>query len=116
MIQFNRVHALAAALGLAAFTLAGAQAPHPVTPAAPPVAQQTEGKVNVDPAAKFTHFRVGNKNVKSIMDVMSISVSSTIFRRFKAIPLQSATDSTSLRPSRPASPGRIRSTAMPSHP
>lgn len=33
----------------------------PVTP------QPKEGKLsNVDPAAKFTHFRVGNKNVKSI--------------------------------------------------
>lgn len=34
---------------------------HP--PVAPPV---REGKVSVDPAAKFTHFRVGNKNVKSL--------------------------------------------------
>lgn len=56
------------------------QAAEPVKPAAapvhpplsgahPPVAQQPlerEGKVTVDPAAKFTHFRVGNKNVKSI--------------------------------------------------
>lgn len=29
-------------------------------------AQQHEGKVQVDPNAKFTHFRVGNRNVKSI--------------------------------------------------
>ena len=29
-------------------------------------AQEREGKVVVDPAARFTHFRVGNKNVKSI--------------------------------------------------
>lgn len=35
--------------------------PHPPLP---PVVR--EGKVNVDPAAKFTHFRVGNKNVKSL--------------------------------------------------
>jgi len=28
--------------------------------------QEREGKVVVDPAARFTHFRVGNKNVKSI--------------------------------------------------
>lgn len=34
---------------------------HPAV--APP---EREGKVAVDPAAKFTHFRVGNKNVKSI--------------------------------------------------
>jgi len=32
----------------------------------PPAPQEREGKVAVDPAAKFTHFRVGNKNVKSI--------------------------------------------------
>lgn len=36
----------------------------------PPMAggeqQGREGKVTVDPAARFTHFRVGNKNVKSI--------------------------------------------------
>ena len=34
----------------------------------PPMGQeaQREGKVHVDPNAKFTHFRVGNRNVKSI--------------------------------------------------
>lgn len=51
--------------GTAAITgSAGLPAPganHP--PVAPPV---REGKVSVDPAAKFTHFRVGNKNVKSL--------------------------------------------------
>jgi ligand-binding sensor domain-containing protein len=31
-----------------------------------PQGQAREGKVTVDPAQKFTHFRVGNKNVKSI--------------------------------------------------
>jgi ligand-binding sensor domain-containing protein len=40
------------------------------TPAAhPPVAapaQAREGKVGVDPTEKFTHFRVGNKNVKKL--------------------------------------------------
>jgi ligand-binding sensor domain-containing protein len=36
---------------------------HPATGQSP---QDREGKVAVDPAAKFTHFRVGNKNVKSI--------------------------------------------------
>ena len=51
----------------AAATTAGAAglpepgASHP--PVAPPA---REGKVTVDPAAKFTHFRVGNKNVKSL--------------------------------------------------
>lgn len=36
-------------------------------PQHPPVApQEREGKVAFDPNAKFTHFRVGNKNVKSI--------------------------------------------------
>lgn len=51
-----------------------AQTPAPIHPPMggvphPPIAQQPverEGKVTVDPAAKFTHFRVGNKNVKSI--------------------------------------------------
>ncbi len=38
----------------------GVQHP-PQTPA-----QGREGKVSTDPAARFTHFRVGNKNVKSI--------------------------------------------------
>ena len=55
-----------------------AQAARPIpgglsSPQHPPVGQQgtavvqeREGKVAVDPASKFTHFRVGNKNVKSI--------------------------------------------------
>jgi len=34
--------------------------------AAMPQQQQREGKVTVDPTQKFTHFRVGNKNVKMI--------------------------------------------------
>ncbi len=37
---------------------------HPVAPK--PVNQEREGKVKVDPTRAFTHFRVGNKNVKSI--------------------------------------------------
>jgi ligand-binding sensor domain-containing protein len=32
-----------------------------------PQEEQREGKVQVDPNAKFTHFRVGNRNVKSIL-------------------------------------------------
>lgn len=40
---------------------AGAGAAHP-----PVAAPAREGKVAVDPAAKFVHFRVGNKNVKSL--------------------------------------------------
>lgn len=37
------------------------------TPSHPPLPEPArEGKLKVDPAAKFTHFRVGNKNVKSI--------------------------------------------------
>src|SRR5574343_581109 len=39
----------------------GNPAQHPLVAPA-----EREGKVSVDPAAKFTHFRVGNKNVKSI--------------------------------------------------
>lgn len=38
-----------------------AKPPHPPLPEA-----QREGKVAVDPSSRFTHFRVGNKNVKSI--------------------------------------------------
>ena len=65
---------LAGLLAAAHFGTASAQTPAPVHPPMsgvphPPVAQQPverEGKVTVDPAAKFTHFRVGNKNVKSI--------------------------------------------------
>lgn len=52
--------------------LAQAAAVHPPVagmpqhPAVAPSPQEREGKVAVDPSAKFTHFRVGNKNVKSI--------------------------------------------------
>ncbi|HEY9193981.1 MAG TPA: two-component regulator propeller domain-containing protein [Methyloversatilis sp.] len=52
--------------------LAQAAAAHPPVTGMPqhpplaPSAQEREGKVAVDPAARFTHFRVGNKNVKSI--------------------------------------------------
>lgn len=47
------------------------QAQHPPVggaqhPPIPPSPQEREGQVTVDPNAKFTHFRVGNKNVKSI--------------------------------------------------
>ena len=57
--------------GLLSATLAGAQAPatnpHPAMPGAAAQPQQREGKVvGNDPTKKFTHFRVGNKNVKSI--------------------------------------------------
>ena len=56
------------------FGSVAAQTPAPIHPPMggvphPPIAQQPverEWKVTVDPAAKFTHFRVGNKNVKSI--------------------------------------------------
>lgn len=50
----------AAALATPAAT---AQAPAGHPPAVPP---QTQGKVGSDPSQKFTHFRVGNKNVKRI--------------------------------------------------
>jgi len=46
--------------------MAQAPAPHALPQGAKPLQQQREGKVTVDPTAKFTHFRVGNKNVKSI--------------------------------------------------
>ncbi len=56
-------------LAVAAPPTSAAPVHPPMTGTHPPIAQQhqeREGKVAVDPAAKFTHFRVGNKNVKSI--------------------------------------------------
>jgi hypothetical protein len=50
--------------------------------AAPP-AEQREGKVQVDPSHAFTHFRVGNKNVKSIYadgKVMWVGTSGGVIR------------------------------------
>lgn len=48
----------------------GAQAPASHPPVAQPAQQKQqlirEGKVQTDPSAKFTHFRVGNRNVKDI--------------------------------------------------
>jgi ligand-binding sensor domain-containing protein len=76
--KLSRLHSLllaglaAASLNLAATAAEPAKAA-PTHPAMPngmqhPAVQpeQREGTVTVDPAAKFTHFRVGNKNVKSI--------------------------------------------------
>ena len=62
-------HALAAVAGaLCSIVVLAQPVPHAPPPGATPLppAQQREGTVKVDPAAKFTHFRVGNKNVKSI--------------------------------------------------
>lgn len=52
-----------------AFAQAAAPQPHPAVPGAPnhpPLPPQAAGSGGYDPNAKFTHFRVGNKNVKSI--------------------------------------------------
>ncbi len=46
---------------------ANVQAPAGHPPSAEGGAPATEGKVQVDPAAKFVHFRVGNRNVKDIL-------------------------------------------------
>ncbi|MBI2305923.1 MAG: regulator [Rhodocyclales bacterium] len=46
--------------------LASPQHPPVGQSGAPLPNQEREGKVATDPSAKFTHFRVGNKNVKSI--------------------------------------------------
>lgn len=68
----NRLVAGILAAGLAmgaAGAFAQAAAPQPGVPGAPnhpPIPPQPEGKGVIDPNAKFTHFRVGNKNVKSI--------------------------------------------------
>jgi ligand-binding sensor domain-containing protein len=43
------------------------QAPAGHPPVAEGGAPPTEGKVKVDPSAKFVHFRVGNRNVKDIL-------------------------------------------------
>jgi ligand-binding sensor domain-containing protein len=43
------------------------QAPAGHPPVAEGGAPPTEGKVKIDPAAKFVHFRVGNRNVKDIL-------------------------------------------------
>lgn len=40
---------------------------HNQPPAGAPAGPQQQGKVQVDPNAKFTHFRVGNRNVKSML-------------------------------------------------
>lgn len=44
---------------------ADAATAHKISAQQPPE-QPREGKVSVDPAARYTHFRVGNRNVKSI--------------------------------------------------
>lgn len=55
------------ALAQAPATKAPATTGVPSLPGHPPIPQQErEGKVAVNPAAKFTHFRVGNKNVKAL--------------------------------------------------
>ncbi|GAB3651686.1 ligand-binding sensor domain-containing protein [Ramlibacter alkalitolerans] len=46
---------------------ANIQAPAGHPPVAEGGAPPTEGKVQIDPAAKFVHFRVGNRNVKDIL-------------------------------------------------
>ncbi len=46
---------------------ANIQAPAGHPPVAEGGAPPTEGKVKIDPAAKFVHFRVGNRNVKDIL-------------------------------------------------
>lgn len=64
--------------GAAGATGAAAGAAHP-----PVQAPAREGKVKVDPAAKFVHFRVGNKNVKSLFidqGVVWVGTSSGVVR------------------------------------
>lgn len=56
----------AAPMQLAQAAAQPAAMPHPPMTGGNPPLQEREGKVTVDAAAKFTHFRVGNKNVKSI--------------------------------------------------
>ncbi len=56
-----------AAVAAGAAVLPGVGANHPVV-----VPQNREGKLNVDSTQKFTHFRVGNKNVKSMFSDGSV--------------------------------------------
>lgn len=69
-IESNSIARTLAAAASALFSvvaLAQTPAPHPLPQGAKPTPpEQREGKVAPDPAAKFTHFRVGNKNVKSV--------------------------------------------------
>jgi len=78
----------------AAVAVARMGAPGPAAPANihapaghPPVAEggapATEGKVTVNPGAKFVHFRVGNRNVKDILaegDVVWVGTSGGVVR------------------------------------
>ena len=67
--QIGRTSAVASAAALqapAAPATAAAATPMPAGHPAPAAEPQREGKVGVDNAQKFTHFRVGNKNVKRI--------------------------------------------------
>jgi ligand-binding sensor domain-containing protein len=59
------------------------QAPAGHPPVAEGGAPPTEGKVQVDPAAKFVHFRVGNRNVKDILsegDIVWVGTSGGVIR------------------------------------
>jgi ligand-binding sensor domain-containing protein len=60
--QLGRSNAATSAQALAPAVVAEAATPVQATPPAP----QREGKVGADASQKFTHFRVGNKNVKRI--------------------------------------------------
>jgi len=51
---------------LAQASVADTSLPAGHTPVAAAAPAQREGKVSADPSAKFTHFRVGNKNVKRL--------------------------------------------------
>ncbi len=56
---------------------------HPPMPQAAAAAPEREGKVQVDPNAKFVHFRVGNRNVKDIFsdgDTLWVGTSGGVIR------------------------------------
>jgi ligand-binding sensor domain-containing protein len=62
---------------------ANVQAPAGHPPVAEGGAPPTQGKVQVDPKAKFVHFRVGNRNVKDILsegDVVWVGTSGGVIR------------------------------------
>jgi len=80
---------IAAALAAGAYQLGRNSASSHAAASVPPPAQavvaatQTEGTVGADPTQKFTHFRVGNKNVKRIFadgDLVWVGTSGGVIR------------------------------------
>lgn len=65
-VPANLPYGRTAAAGVTKTAQVAAQPPHPAPPDASAPAQGREGTMAEDPDQKFTHFRVGSKNVKAI--------------------------------------------------